>query len=59
MKEQIKKIILELWHTSHAISFKRHDRIIYVHNNLVKDYPMLIKGMNNKQIWFCIEDIIN
>jgi hypothetical protein len=64
MKTELEITISDLWHLSKTALAgmptvpSRHDRMIYVKNELIRSYPHLITCFNgsNKKLWFAIED---
>lgn len=57
----MKKIILDFWLASKCVAIGRYDRMIYVKNQIITQYPQKFQELYNnssKQLWLDIEQAI-
>ena len=62
MDEQLKVEIYNLWHISRCAlgGFgSRHERMIYIKKQLLKDHFELVLDLSHKKIWLFIEDCLD
>jgi hypothetical protein len=63
MRTRLENTICDLWNISRTAlagsDTGRYSRMIYIKQELLKNYPDLVQGMTNKQIWFAIENQLN